>query len=133
MHRSIEAIVGAYHPNFLKLIDILKGEQNLNQVIAQARAGHPREPRRRPDVIRTATNVTYHEVMPTIHYFINPCLTFLLFKDKTEISFRKLILKTKSSKIFKKNSLSGQLLSRGFMSEEFLSQGLFCPRSNHGT
>ena len=40
-HRSFQANVGAYHPNFWKFIDILKREQNLTQVnIAQARAGH---------------------------------------------------------------------------------------------
>ena len=47
-HRSFQANVGAYHPNFWKFIDILKGEQNLTQVnIAQARAGHQPEPQRR--------------------------------------------------------------------------------------
>ena len=44
-HRSFQANVGAYHPNFWKFIDILKREQNLTQVnIAQARAGHQPEP-----------------------------------------------------------------------------------------
>ena len=47
-HRSFQANVGAYHPNFWRFIDILKREQNLTQVnIAQARAGHPAEPQRR--------------------------------------------------------------------------------------
>ena len=47
-HRSFQANVGAYHPNFWKSIDILKREQNLTQVnIAQARAGHQPEPQRR--------------------------------------------------------------------------------------
>ena len=47
-HRSFQANVGAYHPNFWKFIDILKREQNLPQVnIAQARAGHQPEPQRR--------------------------------------------------------------------------------------
>ena len=47
-HRSFQANVGAYHPNFWKFIDILKCEQNLTQVnIAQARAGHQPEPQRR--------------------------------------------------------------------------------------
>ena len=46
-HRSFQANVGAYHPNFWRFIDILKREQNLTQVnIAQARAGHPAEPQR---------------------------------------------------------------------------------------
>ena len=47
-HRSFQANVGAYYPNFWKFIDILKREQNLTQVIiAQARAGHQPEPQRR--------------------------------------------------------------------------------------
>ena len=47
-HRSFQANVGAYHPNFWRFINILKREQNLTQVnIAQARAGHPAEPQRR--------------------------------------------------------------------------------------
>ena len=47
-HRSFQANVGAYHPNFWKFIDILKREQNLTQVnIAQAQAGHQPEPQRR--------------------------------------------------------------------------------------
>ena len=48
LHRSFQANVGAYHPNFWKFIDILKREQNLTQVnIAQARAGYQPEPQRR--------------------------------------------------------------------------------------
>ena len=44
-HRSFQANVGAYHPNFWKFIDILKHEQNLTQVnISQARASHRLEP-----------------------------------------------------------------------------------------
>ena len=47
-HRSFQANVGAYHPNFWKFIDILKREQNLTQVnTAQAQAGHQPEPQRR--------------------------------------------------------------------------------------
>ena len=39
-HRSFQANVGAYHPNFWKFIDILKWEQSLNHVnISQAPAG----------------------------------------------------------------------------------------------
>ena len=46
--RRFQANVGAYHPNFWKFIDILKGEQSLNHVnISQARAGHQPEPQRR--------------------------------------------------------------------------------------
>ena len=44
-HHSFQANVGACHPNFWKLIDILKREQILTQVnIAQARASHQQEP-----------------------------------------------------------------------------------------
>ena len=47
-HRRFQANVGAYHPNFWRFIDILKGEQSLNHVnISQARAGHQPEPQRR--------------------------------------------------------------------------------------
>ena len=47
-HRSFQANVGTYHPNFWKFIDILKHEQNLTQVnIAQARASHQPEPQHR--------------------------------------------------------------------------------------
>ena len=47
-HRSFQANVGAYHPNFWKFIDILKRKQNLTQVnIAQARAGHQPDRQRR--------------------------------------------------------------------------------------
>ena len=47
-HRSFQANVRAYHPNFWKFIDILEREQNLTQVnIAQARAGHQPDPQRR--------------------------------------------------------------------------------------
>ena len=64
-HRSFQANVGAYHPNFWKFIDILKHEQNLTQVnIAQARASHQPEPqcRRYLDSIQKIKNIIqdYH-------------------------------------------------------------------------
>ena len=30
---------------------------------------------------------TYHEVMPTMHYFIDPCLMYFTAKNQIEISF----------------------------------------------
>ena len=62
-HRSFQANVGAYHPNFWKFIDILKREQNLTQVnIAQARAGHQPEPQRRRylDSNQRIKNIVYY-------------------------------------------------------------------------
>ena len=47
-HRSFQAIVGVYYPDFWKFIDILNREQNLTQVnIAQARDEHQPEPQHR--------------------------------------------------------------------------------------
>ena len=64
-HRRFQANVGAYHPNFWKLIDILKREQSLNHVnISQARAGHQPEPQRRRYQDSNPTNKEYRPRLP---------------------------------------------------------------------
>ena len=51
--------------------------------------------------------------MPTMHYFIDPCLTYFTAKNQIEISFPQLILKTKVIKFLKRMFLSGGFLARG--------------------
>ena len=76
--------------------------------------------------------------MPTMHYFIDPCLTYFTAKNQIEISFPQLILKTKVIKFLKRmfclggfclgGFWQGGFLSRGFLSGD-LCPGGFCPRT----
>ena len=47
-HRSFQASVGCYHPNFWKFLNFLKNQQSFQQVrMAQLLAGHPPPPQRK--------------------------------------------------------------------------------------
>ena len=81
--------------------------------------------------------------MPTMHYFIDPCLMYFTAKNQIEISFPQLILKTKVIKFLKRifclgGFCPGGFCPGGFLSRGFLSGGLcpggfclggFCPRT----
>ena len=59
--------------------------------------------------------------MPTMHYFIDPCLMYFTAKNQIEISFPQLILKTKVIKFLKRMFCLGGFWQGGFC------PGGFCP------
>ena len=64
--------------------------------------------------------------MPTMHYFIDPCLTYFTAKNQIEISFPQLILKTKVLKFLKRMFCLGGFVWGVFGKGDFCAGG-FCP------
>ena len=64
--------------------------------------------------------------MPTMHYFIDLCLTYFTAKNQIEISFSQLILKTKVIKFLKECFVWGVFV-RGVFGKGGFCPGGFCP------